>query len=740
MAKLREVTLFAYLSDEEMRAVASLFEQTTAPAGQQFVWRGGTDTHLYIIRTGRVLVRTPDNFYSPNLDEHILRSGWIFNQDSFLTGQPNEQTFEAMDTGTAVWRVPRDGFLALLQSHPTLRNNLNAPTLIAPSTVTPEEVQAIRAAATGHGVMADHTHTPMDSTMAEIVKHLAKVGLFKGLNESVIAEIVLKRTVMEANAGELIVERGGVDTSLYIVVAGRLVVRYATEKYVDKPRVVAVGGMANEVSFMTGSQNYETLEALQSLKMWVIKREDFQAYLTAHPDIAAMLDPGAEIKKILDDQDQHKWLQDGEVMLVFRRKHPWTFIHASWLGWVVLMLLIGTNVGTRFFGIYDQLMSAQWRGQSLAFLVWVILVVMVVVYLIWHLYDWYNDFYAVTDRRVIHREEVKWVSSVLNEAPIEKVQNVTVNRRTLISAFLDMGDVEMDQVGTDIKVVFAHIRSPEAIAAQVTAQQHRLSITAKASDREKRREQIRKQIELKDRPGDLPAPPKAKMNVRRKPWDVILDRVLARGIKQWLGSVLPVSRLVIGDDIVYRKHLLDLVTKAIVPFTVFAVFSLVLGYAWFFVPLLRGFLFAQPMVFLVGAIWLVLLIWSGYLYEDWRNDFFVLGKDKLIDIDRKPFGISSQRREANFDKVQNITTKSTGTLNQIFRIGDVIIATGAAGSELIWQRVANPELIQKEISARIENLKKKKEEDRVADEYQRWAEWLGIYDELARLHEREQLK
>ena len=137
---------------------------------------------------------------------------------------------------------------------------------------------------------------------------------------------------------------------------------------------------------------------------------------------------------------------------------------------------------------------------------------------------------------------------------------------------------------------------------------------------------------------------------------------------------------------------------------------------------------------------LFLVLWLVYRYEDWRNDFFVLGKDKVIDIDRKPFGISSQRREAGFDKIQGITSTSTGTLNQILGIGDVIIATGAAGNELVWQRVANPEAIQKEITTRIATQKRKQEEDRIVDEYQRWAEWLGIYDELARVHEREQLK
>ena len=371
---------------------------------------------------------------------------------------------------------------------------------------------------------------------------------------------------------------------------------------------------------------------------------------------------------------------------------------------------------------------------------WLISLISVLLFIVWHLYDWYNDFYAVTDRRVVHREEVKWVSRVFNEAPIEKVQNVTVNRRTLASAFLNLGDVEMDQVGSESKVIFANISDPESVAKAVTTQQHRRNITEKASDREKRREQVRKQMELKDRPSDLPSVPRAKMNVRRKPWDSLLDRVFGRDVKNWLGSLLPVGRLVVGDDIVYRKHLFDLLINIGTPLGLVLLYGAALVYVWLVVPVLGGFLLSWPISVPVGLVGAFLAFWLFYRYEDWRNDLFVLGKDKVIDIDRKPFGISSQRREAGFDKIQGITATSTGTLNQIFGIGDVIIVTGATGSELVWQRVAHPELIQKEITTRMEALRRKQEEDKIVDEYQRWAEWLGIYDELARVHEREQLK
>ncbi len=751
--KLREVELFSRLNDEEMRAVAGLFEQAAAPAGHLVVWPDSGDTHLYIIRSGRVLARTSDNIYE-DLDKAILRAGWVFNTTAFLSGQAGGHAFEAMEPVT-LWRVSREKFLTLLQTHPTLAQSINTPTpiMVAPITVpstSPTTAASLEAQPPAPvveaqpTVMSDHTRLPVDEALPpDFYEQLKARGPFKGFDTIIIQDFLREHTVLEPKPGELFVERGGTDTSLYVVVQGRLVIREATDKYVDKRKqIVAVGQTANDVSFMTGRQNYETYEALQNLRMWVVKRDFWLAYLAAHPELS--LQPEPEIRKILDDQAQHRWLQEGEVMITFQRKHRWTIVESSLLYWGLVVVLIVGNIASRQIDVggrslYDLVASFRPSDIPVAWVTWIAMMVFALMMSAWRVYDWSDDFYAVTDRRVVHRERNLFGSTSFNEAPIEKIQNVTVNRRSLAAAILNMGEVEMDQIGSASKVIFAYITNPETVAKSITTQQHRRAITEKASDREKRREQIRRQMELKDRPGDLPPAPRAKMNIRGKPWDVFIDRVFGLSMRQWLGTWLPVQRIIVGDDIVYRKHPFDLFVNIVAPLSAFFIYGAVSLYALLAAPVLKGFLFSWPVVLPMAVIGVFLVIWLLYMYEDWRNDFFVLGKDKVIDIDRKPFGFSSQRREAGFDKIQGITAKTTGTLDQILGIGNVIIATGASGSELVWERVSNPEVIQQEITDRMEAQKRKREEDKVIEEYRRWAEWLGIYDELARVHDREQL-
>ena len=746
--KLREVELFSRLNDDEMRAMAGLFEQAAAPAGHLIVWPDGTDTHLYIVRSGRVLARTPDNMYE-DLNKAILRAGWVFNTTAFLSGQAGGHTFEAMEPVT-LWRVSREKFLALLQTHPSLYQSINTPTpiVVAPvvanaPAITPEPVP-IPVVEAAPSVMGDHTRLPADEALPpDFYARLRARGPFKGFDTVIIQDILREHTVLEPKPGDLFVERGGSDTALYVVVQGRLVIREATDKYVDKRKqIVSAAETANDVSFMTGRQNYETYEALQNLRMWVIKREFWLAYLQAHPELT--LDPEPEIRKILNDQAQHKWLQEGEVMITFQRKHRWTIVESSLLYWGLILVLIVGNIASRQIdlsgqNLYELVNGFRPSNLPVAWITWSAMMAFALMMSAWRVYDWSDDFYAVTDRRVVHRERNLFGSTSFNEAPIERIQNVTVNRRSLAAAILNMGEVEMDQIGSASKVIFAYITNPETVAKSVTTQQHRRSITEKATDREKRREQIRRQMELKDRPGDLPPAPRAKMNIRGKPWDVFVDRVFGLSMRQWLGTWLPVQRIVVGDDIVYRKHPFDLFINIVTPLSIFLVYAAISLYALLGAPVLKGFLFSWPVVLPMAIIGVFVIIWLFYAYEDWRNDFFVLGKDKVIDIDRKPFGINSQRREAGFDKIQGITAKTTGTLDQILGIGNVIIATGASGSELVWERVSNPEIIQQEISQRMEALKRKREEDKVVEEYRRWAEWLGLYDELARVHDREQL-
>jgi hypothetical protein len=78
-------------------------------------------------------------------------------------------------------------------------------------------------------------------------------------------------------------------------------------------------------------------------------------------------------------------------------------------------------------------------------------------------------------------------------------------------------------------------------------------------------------------------------------------------------------------------------------------------------------------------------------------------------------------------------------LDSIFNIGDVSIKTGGQDGELVFERVWNPRRVQRDIVDRLEVFQTRRRESEAEARRREMAEWIGIYDELARMHERKKI-
>jgi uncharacterized membrane protein YdbT with pleckstrin-like domain len=96
--------------------------------------------------------------------------------------------------------------------------------------------------------------------------------------------------------------------------------------------------------------------------------------------------------------------------------------------------------------------------------------------------------------------------------------------------------------------------------------------------------------------------------------------------------------------------------------------------------------------------WLVALVaagfWLWWQYTDWHNDIYVLTDEKIIDIEMKPLGIDSKRREGSLERVQNVDAKQRGLTSVIFDYGDVVISTAAGDEGYTFLMVPHPKKVQ----------------------------------------------
>ena len=567
-----------------------------------------------------------------------------------------------------------------------------------------------------------------------VLRNLRQLPVFEALTDEEFRSVVGLLRAQHIPRGLLVLEQGALNHRLYIIRRGRALKRVIGADDIERRSgQITAGQIFNERSFLMGERNAETIEALDELTLWYIAREDFHKLLQAHPEI--------EVRVIAPSSDEaigtqlaartkldYPWQRQNEHIILFCKKHVIVFIRTLWTAPIALVFIIGLMLPP----VASILPQAQ---------VWLIALV-IIVFLIWAVLawvDWQNDYYAITDQRVIHREREVLIRDEQDEVPLSRIQDIKIERPSFFASLVDFGNVTIEASGSHSRVRFDDIGKPDEVADILFGQLGRARLETHATQRARIRLDLRRELGLAP---PLPPPPPRSFR-RQKPPPVAFRKRLRsfrEQVEMLRNTLMPRMRLEVGDSITYRKHWLRLLQTIAAP---------VLGVLFYIVLLviinvssesLSRIVFGFPFVLGVIGIGVVLLFGVLYRYEDWRNDIYIVKPDRLIDIDASPFGLHGMStREAKLDAVQNVTSKTRGVLDTVFNVGDVIIQTAGSDGQLIFERVYNPRLVQRDITDRMDAYEAQKREKEAAQRSKEMAEWLGIYDELTRLHDREKL-
>ena len=114
----------------------------------------------------------------------------------------------------------------------------------------------------------------------------------------------------------------------------------------------------------------------------------------------------------------------------------------------------------------------------------------------------------------------------------------------------------------------------------------------------------------------------------------------------------------------------------------------------------------QNLLVIDVIVLLGLLAWLTWQVEDWRNDTFQVNDRYVIDIDRKPFGFSESRKQAELSNVQNINSDRPNFWATVFNFGNVIIDTAGAQADIVFETVSNPNQVQSDIFKRRDQYRR----------------------------------
>jgi CRP-like cAMP-binding protein len=556
------------------------------------------------------------------------------------------------------------------------------------------------------------------------VLFLRKIHLFHELKDDQLTAVAEKFGEISFDEGKIILTQGSVPDSFYIIYSGKVRVFRVREGKEQDLAVMVDGDYFGEMELLSSQGRSANVVAQEPTILLRLSKAEFEALLSRYPSLKPNLDLSIKSRKLARTM-RFKWLRPDEVVYFLARKHPILLLRA--LIAPVLALLVPLFLFI-WGGITGSISAITFGG---------LLVLVILGWVIWSTVDWGNDYYIVTNQRVVWMEKVIGIYDSRNEAPLTTILSVGVES-DMIGRILDYGNVIVRTfVGA---VPFSFVHHPNQAAYMVEEYWQRTKQVSAIEEKEAFKTALRERLGL-DEPvkKEPPAPKQAKSTFsqvyRPSAWRVI-------------GANLFKMRYEDGDTITYRKHWFVLIQKIWVPtllllallgFLVSRLIQLATTAGLALVQSLQdGSRIVDTTALSLPILMVPVLGWWLYQYLDWSNDLFRVTSDQILDIDRKPFG-TEERRAAPLDNILSTEYKREGFAGYIFNFGTVYITVG--GAQLTFDDVLDPAGVQSDIDTRRTARIASKKQDQMKSERERMAEWIASYHQnVAEIRTEQELK
>ncbi|MGE5377562.1 MAG: cyclic nucleotide-binding domain-containing protein [Bacteroidota bacterium] len=560
----------------------------------------------------------------------------------------------------------------------------------------------------------------MIDTFARI-SFLKSIHLFHGLKDEDLAMLADQLEEKQCVLGEEIYRQGQKADNFYLVHQGSVKVAGTKKgKEVNASTLVANDyfGYLDLVERLgrTGTATVLTNDTV----LLYLSKENFQNLYKKSADFRSNLDLAVRSRKLARSL-QFRWLMPGEVIYFLARKHPIILVR-NLLGPFLLLFLPALLL---------LWWVTSWQTFVLLFLAGTFFV-FDLLWAVWLIVDWGNDYYIVTNQRVVWLEKVVAVYDSRQESPLNTILAVTVET-SLLGRWFDFGNVVVRTFVS--KIIFHYVSHPHQAQRMIQEYWDRTKNVANRVEKDAMRAAIRKNLGLKDDRPPTPPPPKK------------ADFPPPRGLAKIFGS-FGTDRLRLryeqGDTVVYRKHWFVLIRRAWIPIVGLMVDMGLFLYR-LYVIFTTSATFVSTQDGLSLDVWAsvfillfpIFLAWFIYDFVDWSNDRFEVTNEQIIDVYKKPLSTES-RKTSQLENILETEFKRVGLLGQMFNYGDVVIAIG--GTHLTFEDVMDPSTVQSDIDRRRMAQKARKEEKDKAARREELAGWLAVYhqnDEKIRQEENE---
>ena len=534
-----------------------------------------------------------------------------------------------------------------------------------------------------------------------LVEFLRSVPLFSQLTDEDLHALIPLATRETYPAGRDVYRQSDDDKTLYIVYSGDIRLIHIDPAGVPNDVGLAQSGrMLGESALLLTEPHDVTALALTDVVTLTFKRDTFMPLRAQQPRLWGRLDISELVLKRLN-APHYGWQAADEAVVLFTREHWWGLLRRMFFPLLALLIIIGLLI------LIQQELAA---FLGLAVVVGVLILGGIVTYVF---VDWHNDYWVVTNKRIVHVDELVLIRKRRDETPLPSVTQVQYERHGIAAAMLDFGDLEVETFTGNIGM--RNMPNPMHIKAEIQEEVEKLQARERAAGRKGIRDDLEKRIISNEIVEVTPEEPEEEPSPRP---------AISFGILRYF---FPKLVDVQGDAIIWRKHWIVLWRRAWLSTLLIGAALLALR-NWYFREMPLGQILDSDAWWIWPFILGGLGAWWWWVFEDWRNDEYLLTGNRVIEINRTPFSLDERRRESPLSDFQSTELKIVGPWQKMFRYGTLIVKL--PGAQVEFKDIVDPAGAQTEITKRLNAFNAKKAEKDAQARRNELTDWFAAYDEI----------
>lgn len=525
--------------------------------------------------------------------------------------------------------------------------------------------------------------------------------------------------------GVKVVNQGERGDTFFFVLSGQL---RAIDVDQNPPRLlnyVAPGEFFGTRALLEDGRRAATIEVVTDAHLAIFRRSDWD-WLIHKDDRIETYFRNMERALELKAQQEFPGRQWDEVAVISVKRHVLELLaRLAWpLGLLIVPILFLLLIDVLSVTLLSAITS---NFLLMAFIVGPFVLISAVM-MIYDYFDWRNDDFIVTTKRVVHIERVLLYGEKRDEAPLVRIQDVSVITYGLLEIFFDYHDLEVQTAGAGTIKINGVPRAGE-IREAIFSERRRAMERVSAADLSAIRGMIAERLDLEE---VVEKPVLAVAEAEGRVTAVEGDRDIP--IPGFVKYFFPRVKVTIEDEdgtaILWHKHYFVLLWVTFLPL----VCTFLLAYL-FLASLLGLAPFANPAAFLIwatlGVLTIVCFAWLLAKYDGWQRDKYLVTDRRIIDIEGTPFRLGGERRrEGGFDTIQNITYDIPNFFWQLINMGNVVIETAGTEATFTFDKVYDPSGVQEQIFNRMVLYQQRQRERERDNNSARLVEVIGEYHRL----------